>query len=245
METIDLVDTPMVEISKLDEYPQGKAVNPTRYHGMIGSFMHLTSRRPDLDSCIALTAFADADHAGCQVTRRSTSESMQLLGDRLVSWSSKKQKCTAISNTKVEYIDLSGCCAQILWTRSQLTDYGLEFNKIPLYYDNKSDIALCCNNVQLSRSKHINIRYYFIKQQVENGVVELYFVRTESQLANIFTKAWEENDLNSYQQAWNEKYDSGNAKKTSRGIRRVMVESLLISYVYTENIKAQKKNPFF
>nr|GEV44098.1 retrovirus-related Pol polyprotein from transposon TNT 1-94 [Tanacetum cinerariifolium] len=81
------------------------------------------------------------------------------------------------------------CCAQILWMRSQLTDYGLKFNKIPLYCDNKSAIALCCNNVQHSRSKHIDVRYHFIKEQVENEVVELYFVRTEYQLADIFTKA--------------------------------------------------------
>ncbi|GJR04266.1 retrovirus-related pol polyprotein from transposon TNT 1-94 [Tanacetum coccineum] len=68
-------------------------------------------------------------------------------------------------------------------------DYGLIFNKIPLYYDNKSAIALCCNNVQPSRSKHIDVKYHFIKEQVENGVVELYFIRTEYQLADIFIKA--------------------------------------------------------
>ncbi|GKD98892.1 retrovirus-related pol polyprotein from transposon TNT 1-94 [Tanacetum coccineum] len=230
METSDLMDTPMVEKSKLDKDPQGKAIDPTRYRGMIGSLTYLTSSRPDIqfaictcawyqakptekhlhavkqifqylrgtinmglwyskDSCIALTAFADVDHSGCQDTQRSTSGSMQLLGDRLVSWSSKKQKSTALSSTEAEYIALSGCCAQILWMRSQLTDYGLGFNKIPLYCDNKSTIALCCNNVQISRSKHIDIRYHFIKEQVENGVVELYFVRTEYQLADIFTKA--------------------------------------------------------
>ncbi|GJU48490.1 retrovirus-related pol polyprotein from transposon TNT 1-94 [Tanacetum coccineum] len=149
METCDPVDTPMVEKSKLDEDLQGKAVDPTRYRGMIGTLMYLTSSRPDLvfavcmcaryqakptekhlhaikrifrylrgtinmgmwyskDSCIALTAFADDEHAGCQDTRK-----------------------------KVEYIALSRCCAQILWMRSQLTDYGLVFNKIPLYCDNK------------------------------------------------------------------------------------------------------------
>ncbi|GJW73168.1 retrovirus-related pol polyprotein from transposon TNT 1-94 [Tanacetum coccineum] len=129
----------------------------------------------------------DADHAGCQDTRRSTSGSMQLLGDRLVSWSSKRQKSATISSTKAEYIALSGCCAQVLWMRSQLTDYGLGFNKILMYCDNKSVIALCCNNVQHSRSKHIDIRFHFIKVQVENGVVEFYFVNTEYQLA--FTKA--------------------------------------------------------
>ncbi|GKC55054.1 retrovirus-related pol polyprotein from transposon TNT 1-94 [Tanacetum coccineum] len=76
------------------------------------------------DSSFVLIAFADADHAGCQDTRRSTSGSIQLLGDRLVSWSSKRQKSAAISSTEAEYIALSGCCAQVLWMRSQLTDYG-------------------------------------------------------------------------------------------------------------------------
>ncbi|GJZ55153.1 hypothetical protein Tco_0610346 [Tanacetum coccineum] len=73
--------------------------------------------------------------------------------------------------------------------RSQLSDYGFAYNHIPLYCDNKSAIALCCNNVQHSRSKHIDIRHHFIREQVEKGVVELYFVRTEYQLADIFTKA--------------------------------------------------------
>nr|GEV10613.1 uncharacterized mitochondrial protein AtMg00810-like [Tanacetum cinerariifolium] len=141
------------------------------------------------DFSIALTKFADADHAGCQDTRRSTSGSIYFLGDRLISWSSKRQKSVAISSTKAEYTTLSGCCAQILWVRSQLTDYGLEFNKIPMYCDNKSAIALCCNNVQHSRSKHIDIRYHFIKEHVKNGVIKLYFVSTKYQLADIFTKA--------------------------------------------------------
>ncbi|GJV89101.1 retrovirus-related pol polyprotein from transposon TNT 1-94 [Tanacetum coccineum] len=163
MESCDPVDSPMVEKSKLDEDTQGKVIDPTHYHGMVDTLMYLASSRPDLDSAIALTAFADVDHAGCQDTRHSTSGSMQLLGDRLVSWSSKRQKSDAISGTKAEYIALSSCCAQVLWMRSQLTDYGLGFNKIPICH--------------------------FIKEQVENGVVELYFVITEYQLADIFTKA--------------------------------------------------------
>ncbi|GKA48612.1 retrovirus-related pol polyprotein from transposon TNT 1-94 [Tanacetum coccineum] len=191
MESSDPVDTPMVGKSKLDEDTQRKAVDPTHYRGMVGTLMYLTASRLDLtfalcmcaryqakptekhlysvkrifkylrgtvnrglwypkDSSIALTAYADADHAGCTDTRR-----------------------------KAEYIAISGYCAQILWMRSQLTDYGLGFNKIPMY----------CNNVQHSRSKHIDIRFHFIKEQVENGVVELYFVNTEYQLADIFTKA--------------------------------------------------------
>nr|GEU68817.1 hypothetical protein [Tanacetum cinerariifolium] len=109
------------------------------------------------DSSVTLTAFADADHAGCQDTRRSTSGSLQFLGDRLISWSSKRQKSAAISSTKAEYIAFPGCCAQILWMRSQLTDYGIGFNKISMYCDNKSAIALCCNNVQHSRTMDMKI----------------------------------------------------------------------------------------
>ncbi|GJT32705.1 retrovirus-related pol polyprotein from transposon TNT 1-94 [Tanacetum coccineum] len=175
--TPELLDTPMVEKSKLDKDTEGKTIDPSHYRGMIGTLFYLTA------------TFADADHAGCQDTRRSTSGSMQFLGDRLVGWSSKRQKSTAISSMEAEYIALSGCRAQVLWMRSQLTDYGLGFKKIPMYSDNKSVIALCCNNVQHSRSKHIDIRFHFIKENVENGVIELYFVNTEFQLADIFTKA--------------------------------------------------------
>nr|GEZ71482.1 copia protein [Tanacetum cinerariifolium] len=140
----------------------------------------------DID--MSLTTYSDAYHTGCQDTRRSTLGSAQFLGDKLISWYSKKQRSTKISSTEAEYIALSGCCAQILWMRSQLTDYGFSFNKIHLYCDNKSVIALCCNNVQHSKAKHIDIHYHFIKEQVENRMVELYFVRTEYQLADIFTK---------------------------------------------------------
>ncbi|GJR84634.1 retrovirus-related pol polyprotein from transposon TNT 1-94 [Tanacetum coccineum] len=156
--------------NKLNEDLQGTPVDATLYRGMIGSLMYLTSSRPDLIYAVCLCAryqakpYSDADHAGCQDIRRSTSGSAQFLGDKLVSWSSKKQKSTAISSTEAEYIALSGCCAQILWMRSQLTDYGFQFNKIPLYCDNKNAIALCCNNVQHSRAKHIDVRYHFIKE---------------------------------------------------------------------------------
>nr|GEZ44673.1 retrovirus-related Pol polyprotein from transposon TNT 1-94 [Tanacetum cinerariifolium] len=151
-ESCDLVDTLMVEKSKLDEDKEGKAVDPSHYRGMIGTLLYLTASRPGLqfaismcaryqarptkkhilavkrifpylhgtvnrglwylnDSFIALTSFVDADHAGCQDTRHSTSGSLQFLGERLISWSSKRQKSAAISSTKAEYIALSGCCA--------------------------------------------------------------------------------------------------------------------------------------
>ncbi|GJT65754.1 reverse transcriptase domain-containing protein [Tanacetum coccineum] len=181
-ESCDPVDTPMAR-------PTEKHLNAVkRIFQYLKGTVHRGLWYPK-DSSIALTTFADADHAGCQDTRRSTSGSIQLLGDRLVSWSSKRQKSATISSTEAEYIALSGCCAQVLWMRSQLTDYGFGFNKIPMYCDNKSAIALCCNSVQHSRSKHIDIRFHFIKEHVENGVIELYFVNTEYQLADIFTKS--------------------------------------------------------
>ncbi|GKC50847.1 retrovirus-related pol polyprotein from transposon TNT 1-94, partial [Tanacetum coccineum] len=206
MESSDSDNTLVVDITKLNEDLQGTPVDPTCYRGMIGSLMYLTSSNLNLvfavcmcarylarsiekhlhavkrvfrylkgtpnmglwylkDTGIALTAYADVDHPRCQDTRRSTYGSAQFLGDKLVSWSSKKQKINAISN------------------------YGFACNKIPRYCDNKSAIALCCNNVQHSGSKHIDVRYHFIKEQVENGVVELYFVQTKYQLSDIFPKA--------------------------------------------------------
>nr|GEV17711.1 hypothetical protein [Tanacetum cinerariifolium] len=181
---VDPVDTPIMEKSKLDEDLQGKSVDHIHYHGMVGTLMYPTASRPDLpfvDSSITLTAYTDADHAGYQDTRRSTYGSMQLLGERLVSWSSKGKKSDAIFGTEAEYIALSGCCAQVLWMRSQLTDYGLGFNKISIFH--------------------------FIKEKVKNGVVELYFVNTDYQLADIFTKALGRERIEFfYQQAKNAKF---------------------------------------
>ncbi|GJX91964.1 retrovirus-related pol polyprotein from transposon TNT 1-94, partial [Tanacetum coccineum] len=145
------------------------------------------------DTGFELTAFSDSDHAGCLDSRKSTSGGIQFLGgDKLVSWSSKKQDCTSMSSAEAEYVSLSACCAQVLWLRTQLTDYGFHFDKIPMYCDSKAAIAISCNPVQHSRTKHIDVRYHFIKEQVEKGIVELFFVRTEYQLADLFTKALSE-----------------------------------------------------
>ncbi|GJR54384.1 hypothetical protein Tco_1404905 [Tanacetum coccineum] len=112
-----------------------------------------------------------------------------LQGEKLVSWSSKKQNCTAMSFAKAEYVSLPACCSQVIWMRTQLLDYGYKYNRIPMYCDSKSAIAISCNPVQHSRIKHIDIRYHFIKEHVEKDTVELYFVGTEYQLADLFTKA--------------------------------------------------------
>nr|GFB61081.1 copia protein [Tanacetum cinerariifolium] len=137
-----------------------------------------------------LTAFSDSDHAGCLDSRKSTSRGIQFLGgDKLVSWSSKKQDCTSMSSAEAEYVSLYVCCAQVLWMRTQLTDYGFHFDKIPMYWDSKAAIAISCNPVQHSRTKRIDVCYHFIKEKVEKGIVELFFVETKYQLADLFTKA--------------------------------------------------------
>ncbi|GJR64246.1 hypothetical protein Tco_0010311 [Tanacetum coccineum] len=141
------------------------------------------------DSGFELIGFSDADYAGCKDTFKSTSGGTQFLGENLVSWSSKKQDCTTLSTVEAEYVSLFACCAQVLWMRTQLTDYGFHFNKIPIYCDSKLAIAISCNPVQNSRTKHIAVWYHFIKEHVEKGTIELYFVKTDYQLADLFTKA--------------------------------------------------------
>ncbi|GJS11332.1 retrovirus-related pol polyprotein from transposon TNT 1-94 [Tanacetum coccineum] len=194
MEKGQSIGTPMATKPKLDADLSGEPVDQTDYRSKIGSLMYLTSSRPDIVQAVCycaryqarptekhlkevkrifrylrgtinmglwypkgsgfeLTAFSDADHAGCVDTRKSTSGGIQFLGDKLVSWMSKKQDCTAMSSAEAEYVALSASCAQH------------------------------------SHTKHIHTRYHFIKEQVENGIIELYFVRTEYQLADMFTKA--------------------------------------------------------
>ncbi|GJU19460.1 uncharacterized mitochondrial protein-like protein [Tanacetum coccineum] len=111
-----------------------------------------------------LTTFSDADHAGCVDTRKSTSGGIQFLGDKLVSWMSKKQDCTAMSSAEAEYVALSASCAQVMWMRTQLQDYGFNYNKILLYCDSQSAIAISCNVTPpfLHIAAEANLGYYFM-----------------------------------------------------------------------------------
>ncbi|GJU78367.1 copia protein [Tanacetum coccineum] len=169
------MSTPMAT-KRLDADLQGTPTDKTTYRRMIGELMYLTASRPDIafatfvcaryqarptvkhlkeDSGFELIAYSNADNAGCKDDCKSTSGGLQFLGGKLVSWSSKKQDCTAMSTAEAEY----------------------------------SAIVISCNPVQHSKTKHIDIRYHFIKEHVEKGTVELYFVGTEYQLADLFTKA--------------------------------------------------------
>nr|GEZ84069.1 hypothetical protein [Tanacetum cinerariifolium] len=171
MENCDTVSTSMVEQAKLKFDLAGKPVDHTYYRSMIGSVMYVTSSRPDImfatclwypkDSGFQLTASSDADHAGCHLDRKPESE----------------------------YVVVSGCCAQVLWMRTQLTDYGFFYDKVSIYCDSKSAIAISCNPVQHTRTKHIDVKYYFIKDHVEKGTIEIYIVGTEYQLADLFTNS--------------------------------------------------------
>nr|GEW46271.1 hypothetical protein [Tanacetum cinerariifolium] len=99
------------------------------------------------DYAFDLTAYLDTDHAGCHLDRKSTSGSVQFLGDKLVCWLSKKQNCVSISTAKSKYVAVSSRCAQVLWMRTQLTDYGFFYDKLSIYCDSKSAIAISCNPV--------------------------------------------------------------------------------------------------
>nr|GEW31688.1 retrovirus-related Pol polyprotein from transposon TNT 1-94 [Tanacetum cinerariifolium] len=193
MTSCDSVGTPMAT-KHLDADLSGTPIDQTKYRSMVEALMYLTASRPDImhatcycaryqakltekhlttvkqifwylkdtihmrlwypkDTGFELTAFSYSDHAGCLDSRKSTSGGIKFLGgDKLVSWSSKKQDCTSMSSAEVA-------------------------------------IAISCNPVQHSRTKHIDVRYHFIKEKVEKGIVELFFVRTEYQLADLFTKS--------------------------------------------------------
>ncbi|GKB48469.1 retrovirus-related pol polyprotein from transposon TNT 1-94 [Tanacetum coccineum] len=159
------VKTPMVPPNNLGPYLAGKPVNETLYRGMIGSL--ICEKNP----------------------QKSTSSACQILGGKLVCWSAKKQQSVAMSSAEAEYIAAAGCCASILWMKSQLSDYDIHYKMVPIFCDNTSSIAISNNPVLHSRTKHIDIRYHFIKDHILKGDIELHFIPTEYQLANIFTKS--------------------------------------------------------
>nr|GEW31953.1 hypothetical protein [Tanacetum cinerariifolium] len=140
MENCDTVPTSMVEQAKLKFDLVGKPVDHTDYQSMIGSLMYVTSSRPDImfatclwypkDSSFDLTAYSDADHARCHLDRK----------------------------TESKYVTVSSCCAQVLWMRTQLTGYGFFYDKVPIYCDSNSAIAISFNPVQHARTKHIDVR---------------------------------------------------------------------------------------
>ncbi|GKD48158.1 retrovirus-related pol polyprotein from transposon TNT 1-94 [Tanacetum coccineum] len=190
----DSVDTPMVEKNKLDEDLQGTPVDATLYRGMIDSLVYLTSSRPDLIYAVCLCAWYQEKpikkylNAVKQIFRYLKGTINMGLGTRRIPLVFQEEK----EHCDLEYRGGIYCLIWVLYSNS-LDAFTANRLWLSIQHDSsvlrqKSAIVLCYNNVQHSRAKHIDVRYHFIKEQVENGIVELYFVRTEYQLADIFTK---------------------------------------------------------
>ena len=134
---------------------------------------------------LKLLGYSDLDFAGSRVDRKSTSGGCHLLGCSLVSWSSKKKNSVALYTAKAEYIAASARCAQILYMKQTLFDFGVQLNRVPLLCDNESAVKLAKNSVQHSRTKHIDIRHHFLRDHEAKGDISLQGVRSEEQLADI------------------------------------------------------------
>ncbi|WVZ80257.1 hypothetical protein U9M48_027749 [Paspalum notatum var. saurae] len=137
-----------------------------------------------LGSSLSLRGFSDADHAGCRIDRKSTSGTCQLLGTSLVSWSSRKQASVSLSRVHC-------CCSQLLWMKATLSDFGLKYGMIPLLVDSTSAISVAKNPVLHSRTKHIDVRFHFLRDHFEKRDIDLIHVVSANQLAYIFTKPLE------------------------------------------------------
>ena len=135
-----------------------------------------------------LVGFCDPDYVGDKIDRKSMSGYCIFLGHFLGSWTSKKQSTVALSTAKAEHMAASSCCSQLLWMKHQMVDYNLLYDHITLLCDNTSAINLTKIHIQHSRTKHIKIRHHFIREHVQKGNVEVCFVNSENQLANILTK---------------------------------------------------------
>nr|GEV03623.1 hypothetical protein [Tanacetum cinerariifolium] len=190
------IGKPMATKPKLDADLSGNPVDQTDYRSKIESLMYLTSSRLDIVQAVCFCARYQS-----QPTKKHLKEVKRIFRYlrgtvNMGLWYPKDSsfELTAFSDadhvgSEAENVALSASYAQVMWMRTQLQDYGFNYSKIPLYYDSQLAIAISCNPVQHSRTKHIHTRYHFIKEQVKNGIIELYFVRIEYQLADMFTKA--------------------------------------------------------
>ena len=142
-----------------------------------------------------LICYSDADFGGYKFDRKSTSGTCHFLGHSLVSWHSKKQNSVYLSTAEAEYIAAGLGCAQVLWMNQTLSDFGLTYAHVPIKCDNTSAIIISKNPVQHSRTKHIEIRHHFLRDHAKKGDITLDFVKTEDQLADIFTKPLNENQF--------------------------------------------------
>ncbi|GJT51054.1 retrovirus-related pol polyprotein from transposon TNT 1-94 [Tanacetum coccineum] len=201
----DTIGTPMAT-KHLDADLSGTPVDQTKYRSMVRALMYLTTSRPNIVHATCYCARYQAKPTEKHLT--AVKQIFRYLKNTINMglWYPKDPgfKLTVFLDS-----DHAGCLDSrkstsggieflgVLWLRTQLTDYGFHFDKIPMYCDSKAAIAISCNPVQHSHTKHIDVRYHFIKEQVEKGIVELFFVGTEYQLADLFTKALSEDRFKS------------------------------------------------
>ncbi|KAJ9542054.1 hypothetical protein OSB04_028560 [Centaurea solstitialis] len=203
--------TPMETHKHLTADVEGEEVDVHNYRSMIGyqvrpkeSHLHAVKRifkylkgQPRLglwypnDSSFDLVAYTDIDYRGANLDRKSTLGGCQFLGGRLVSWQCKKQTTVSQSTTEAEYIAASQCCSQVLWIQNQMQDYDLSFLQTPIYIDNNSAISIVNNPVKHSKTKHIEIKYHFIRDCNEKKLIQVLKVHTDDQYADLFTKVFD------------------------------------------------------
>ncbi|KAI3754579.1 hypothetical protein L1987_54366 [Smallanthus sonchifolius] len=210
--------TPMQVHHQLTPDKDGQDTDQHQYSAMIGSLMYLTASRPDIMFAVCLCARFQAapkashlqavkrifrylkgasrlglcDYGGCNLDQKSTSGGCQFLRGRLTSWQCKKQTCVSTSTAEAEYISTLSCCAQVIWIQNQMLDYGMNFMATPIHINNMSAISITNNPVKHSKTKHINIRYHFIRDQAEKKRIILTKVHTNEQYADLFTKPFDE-----------------------------------------------------
>ncbi|XP_020686822.1 uncharacterized protein LOC110102714 [Dendrobium catenatum] len=139
---------------------------------------------------LVLKSYVDSDWAGDHTDRKSTTGFCNFLGTSLVSWSVKKQTTIARSSTEAEYQAIASVTMEIIWLRQLLNELGCsQIEPTKLYCDNTSAIALANNPVYHARTKHIEIDCHFIRDCIKNGSIQVHYISTQDQLADLFTKA--------------------------------------------------------
>ncbi|GJY42607.1 retrovirus-related pol polyprotein from transposon TNT 1-94 [Tanacetum coccineum] len=196
--------TPMSSDTKLTKDEECESVDSTKYRGMIAvkrifryikGTTHLGLWYPK-GTDIETVVYADSDHAGDYVDRKSTSGICTFVGCCLTSWFSKKQTALAISTTKAEYVSARKACQQALWMKQALIDYDVRLDDVPIMCDNKGAIDLSKNPVQHSRTKHIEIRHHFLRDNVQKGHISIEKVSSVDNIADILTKPLKRESFN-------------------------------------------------
>ncbi|GJT39939.1 retrovirus-related pol polyprotein from transposon TNT 1-94 [Tanacetum coccineum] len=173
--------TPMSSDTKLMKDEECESVDSTKYQGMIGLWY-------PKGTGIETVVYADSDHAGDYVDRKSTSSICTFVGCCLTSWFSKKQTALAISTTEAEYISAGKSCQQTLWMKQALIDYDVRLDDVPIMCDNKGAIDLSKKPMQHSRTKHIRIRHHFLRDNVQKEHISIEKVSSIDNIADILTK---------------------------------------------------------